>query len=208
MHVTCALLLPPLLSCSGRNNKSSSTPHRLPPPPSCAPASSCRTATAAPNPLSNATTTRQASPLEKLSASWQHRPPSPPSPPPPPPAAAAAEGIAMIAVTRRCICSVRTCSSVPASQSTTSLPHPITNTLPSPMQSASPPTLPGKTCARGGRGGTEAMANARQGEASGGGEGREGGGGMQAATCHAPLLCEPHRMTVPSRLFGGGFRMR
>jgi hypothetical protein len=29
------------------------------------------------------------------------------------------------------------------------------------------------------------MANAKQGEASGGGEGREGGGRMQAATYHA-----------------------
>jgi hypothetical protein len=38
-----------------------------------------------------------------------------------------------------------------------------------------------------GRGGTEAMANAKQGEASGGGEGREGGGGMQAATYHVTL---------------------
>jgi hypothetical protein len=38
-----------------------------------------------------------------------------------------------------------------------------------------------------GRGGTEAMANAKQGEASGDGEGREGGGRMQVATHHVTL---------------------
>ena len=101
------------------------------------------------------------------------------------------------------VCSVRICWCERASQSTISLQCPKTNTSPSPPLSSSP-TTPGSSK---GDGEEPATAKAKHGgEYTCGGD-EMGGGEMTAATNHAPLLCEPHRMTVPSRLQSSYFRI-